>query len=322
MHSYEWIGDIIVPLLIINCTNRKRVKASADLDAKTLSPGSPYEVAQEWRTRVSQTVGRHCANYLYCGRSFSESVVASKRLNADLWIVSAGMGLISADDMIPAYNLSVSNKMCSPGAHMSGSWDPTLWWEDANKIWSPTRSISKLISDNSTSLAIVGLSGPYLDMVHHDLQQITPTERDRVRLIVHPANRNAVPALDRNIMPYDERLDGPDSSFRGTRNDFVARAANHFCSLLVNNCDRSVNYHRDLVARSLSTLQHTQRIRREQRNDTEIVQLIIRNWADAHGRSGRMLRILRNKEAVSCEQNRFRRLFHTAANEITIQEQQ
>ena len=310
-----------MPLLIVNCTNRKRVKANADLDATTLDPGLPDEVAQEWRNRISQSVGLHCAKYLYCGRSFSESVVASKRLNADLWIVSAGMGLVSVDDLIPAYNLSVSNKTCSPVAHIRGSWEPTLWWEDVNKIWSPKRSIRKLISDNSKSLTIIALSGTYLELVHEDLQQIAPTQRDRVRLIVHPANRNAVPTLDRNVMPYDERLDGPDSSFRGTRNDFVARAANHFCSLLINDRDHGVDYHRDLVARSLSALQHTQRIRREQRDDTDIVQLIIRNWAEAHGRSGRMLRILRDKEAVACEQSRFKRLFHAAANEMRIQKQ-
>ena len=306
----------MAPILITNCTNKKRVKINAKLDAATLCQGSPYEVAQEWRTRVSEMDGRHRADRLYCGRSFSESVVASKRLNAELWIVSAGMGLISTEDMIPAYNLSVSNTSCSPGAHMNGSWDSTLWWEDANKIWSPKRSIRKLISDNPKSLVIIALSGPYLHMVRDDLQQIIPTERDRVRLIVHPANRSALTALCGNIMPYDEKLDGPDSSFRGTQNDFAARAANHFCSLLVNNRAQCINYHRELVAKSLSTFRRPQRIRRKQRTDTDIVQLIIRHWAEARGGSGRMLRILRDKEAIACEQSRFRRLFHTAANDL------
>ena len=312
----------MAPILITNCTNKKRVKVNAELDAATLSQGSPYEVAQEWRTRVSEMDGRHRADRLYCGRSFSESVVASQRLNAELWIVSAGMGLISSGEMIPAYNLSVSNTSCSPGAHMNGSWDAALWWEDANKIWSPKRSIRKLISDNPKSLVVIALSGPYLHMVRDDLQQIIPTEGGRVRLIVHPANRSALPALCGSIMPYDERLDGPDSSFRGTQNDFTARAANHFCSLLVNHRVQGINYHRELVTKSLSTFRRPQRVRRKQRTDTEIVQSIIRNWAEARGGSGRMLRILRDKEAIACEQSRFRRLFHTAANGITIQEQQ
>ncbi len=306
----------MAPILITNCTNKKRVKADTELDAATLGQGSPYEVAQEWRTRVSETDERHRAGRLYCGRSFSESVVAANRLNAELWIVSAGMGLISNEDMVPAYNLSVSNTSSSPGAHMSGSWDSTLWWKDVNKIWSPKRSIRTLLSDNPKSLVIIALSGPYFHMVRADLQKIIPTERDRVRLIVHPANRSALPALSGNIMPYDERLDGPDSSFRGTQNDFAARAANHFCSLLVKNRVQSINYHRELVAKSLSTFRRPERVRRKQRTDTEIVQLIILNWAEARGLSGRMLRILRDKETIACEQSRFRRLFHTAANEL------
>ena len=306
----------MVSILITNCTNKKRVKANAELDVATLSQGSPYEVAQEWRTRVSEMDGRHRADRLYCGRSFSESVVASKRLNAELWIVSAGMGLISAADMVPAYNLSVSDTSCSPGPHMNGSWDSQFWWEAVNKIWSPKRSIRTLLSDNPKSLVIIALSGPYLHMVRADLQKIIPTERDRVRLIVHPANRSALPALCGNIMPYDERLDGPDSSFRGTQNDFAARAANHFSSLLVKNRVQSINYHRELVAKSLSRFRRPQRVQRKQRTDAEIVQLIIRNWDEARGGSGRMLRILRDKEAIACEQSRLRRLFHTAENEL------
>ena len=306
-------------ILITNCTNRKRLKPSEKLDAATLGPGTLLQVAQEWRTRVSQSFEQHAAKRLYCGRSFSESVSASVRLDAQLWIVSAGMGLISVDDLIPAYNLSVSNASCSPGSHMDDSWDCRLWWMEVNKIWSPERSISRLVAENPTSLAIVALSGPYLEMVRGDLQDISPTELNRVRLIVHPANRQTLPTFDRYMMPYDERLDGQDSCFRGTRSDFVARSAHHFCSLLDNNCRRDVDDHRNLVEQSLSLLQHPERIRRDQRTDDEIVQLIIRNWDEANGKSGRMLRILRDKEVVACEQGRFKRLFHVVANEIAIQ---
>ena len=49
---------------------------------------------------------------------------------------------------------------------------------------------------------------------------------------------------------------------------------------------------------------------RVRKTDSEITQLIIKNWEKSSGYSSRMHRILRDEELVSCEQKRFQKLFH------------
>ena len=54
---------------------------------------------------------------------------------------------------------------------------------------------------------------------------------------------------------------------------------------------------------------------RTRKSDSEILNLIHRRWRRVEGRSGRMLRLLRDEEMIACEQGRFRRLFLLAASQ-------
>lgn len=49
------------------------------------------------------------AGKLYQGRAFREAELAARALSAEIYILSAGLGLVSQLDDVPAYSLTVAN---------------------------------------------------------------------------------------------------------------------------------------------------------------------------------------------------------------------
>lgn len=95
-------------LLVTLCTNRKRYPPPEDLQARTLKAGTYAEVVQEWSRRVQTSEAVRPAWKLYCGRGFTEALETATLTSHSLWILSAGMGLITAEDHIPAYDLTLA----------------------------------------------------------------------------------------------------------------------------------------------------------------------------------------------------------------------
>ena len=74
--------------------------------------------------------------------------------------------------------------------------------------------------------------------------------------------------------------------------------------------------HKAAVDRSLARWRRPKPISRPSKTDDEIIQLIKENWKAIQGQSSKGLRYLRDVEEIACEQERFRTLFHRAAQEV------
>lgn len=303
-------------IYITICTNRKRTFGGSVLHACNLPYGTQAEVTSQWLKKISFAKKVAEAQHIYCGRGFSESLVAAKIANTKPWIISAGLGLVYALDCVPEYNLTITpSTQSSIQQRITTPFCPTSWWTSLNK--KPGRSLAMLIKENPESIVLLSLSQIYAKMVQEDLLQLDDLSLGRLR-IVGLAHVGILPIrLQRAFMPYDKRINSPKSGISGTMSDFPQRAAHHFVEKIWSKYPTlSAIKHAALVEKSLSHLKKPVIPIRKQMTNEEIKKVVIKHWDQAQGHSGKMLRFLRDKLTIACEQKRFSILFKQAKEVI------
>jgi hypothetical protein len=322
----RWFGSFritvidLAPMQIIaitTCTNRKKFPVSAELSATNLETGPQATVAHNWRKRVRSGLAAGLAIDVYCGRSFQEATQAARASGADFRIISGGLGLVQGQERIPSYSLSlVSQSQDFIGARITGSFNASHWWREIQR-GAEEMPISKLIRGAANGLTVIGMSSSYLPLIAEDLGSLRVEELDRLRLIGMGLEAQCPATLRHCLLPYDDRLDGPDSPIPGTRGDFASRAMRHFLEkVLPESRSRSLEANKVAVARQLSRWRRPKPILRQARSDVEIIALIKRSWQRIEGKSSLGLRYLRDVEKIACEQGRFRLLVQRAAREV------
>lgn len=301
---------------ITTCTNRKRVPAVDSLLCRTLPCGDMTHVADEWIARVQRAPHEHFARSLYCGRGFSESLSAAQLATTDLWVISAGLGLVLSSERIPSYSLtiasgaddSIKNKISS-GFHSSE------WWNAINSI--SGRSISNLINnDPDRSLFLISLTQPYAPLILNDLLNLTPDSLNRVRIVGIMCSKKLPEQVQSICLPYDARINDP-RCFPGTMSDFAQRSAYHFVKFIWNVYGyQSATDDSAVIKKILDRFETPIVPSRRQLSDDEVRNAIIANWDRAEGYSNRMLRVLRDDLHVACEQKRFSILFKQVKEEM------
>jgi hypothetical protein len=249
---------------------------------------------------------RFAASEVYGGRGFREAATAADLLDARLMIASAGLGLIDAESQIPPYSCTVLTD--APDSIMSilaGDVTTKEWWQILRSA-SPFSLSLQEAAGASSGPVLVGLSEAYVEMVSEELLALAPEDCARLRILTRaPASRIA-PQLRPFILPYDDRLDGPDSPVRGTRSDFASRASRHFAQYVAGNSDdASIQEHCESVAEALRTWRYPDRAERSRHDDATLRGLIADHWQAAGGSATRLLRVLRDDLNVACEQGRF-----------------
>lgn len=296
-------------MVVTACAGRKRLPPAKGLCAADLPFGKLHEVAASWLTRLARTPRTMEASRLYVGRAFGEACRAASE--GDLYVVSAGLGLLPAHVPVPAYSLTVSPE--SPDdvlARITEAVSAADWWRVG-----PARSglgvdLSELVKATADRSLLLALPLTYLDMLAPALLALPVSVHGRLRLFCGvSATRLPVP-LRPCLMPYDDRLNAAASPHRGTRADFAQRAVRHFVEhVLPHSPAGTANAHRAAVEAALAGLRPPPAIRRDRRDDDELRALIGAHWQAAEGQAGRMLRVLRDQLGVACEQKRFAELF-------------
>jgi hypothetical protein len=302
-------------LVVVPCTDRKRQAPDDDLMARNLPCGTLTDVADAWVERLHDAGPEFCFKNLYCGRAFREAVNAADGISANLYVLSAGLGVVSADECGPSYSLTVSPRNSdSISQRVSTSpFFPEQWWSHITTRATHPRSLKTLFLENEGPI-LMALSSNYATMIKGELEALTPNVRSRLRLFGMAIDRYLPPELLQNVMPYDARLNGPDSPLPGTLSDFSSRALRHFADGISSREFKAKDPLQDAksVTACLAGLDYPEVPRRARRSDKEIVVFINKNWSEMEGRSGRMLRLLRDS-GLACEQSRFRDLFKEAS---------
>src|ERR1051325_10117554 len=156
-------------LVVVNCSSRKTVVPSRELSARSLKRGPLSDLVGQWRDRCGKADGvLTAAGDLYTGRAFALAASAARSVDADIRIISAGMGLLRADSRIPSYSLTVArghaDSILDRGA-LYQDFGARQWWE----AMFPQSSLRTLLRRNPSALVLLALSQPYLAMVAHDL---------------------------------------------------------------------------------------------------------------------------------------------------------
>lgn len=296
-------------LVITTCTNRKRKPVSDSLYVSTLPKGPVSDLVADWVSRLEAAPDLFSANDLYCGRSFQEAKLAANLLDARLMVVSAGLGLIAANARVPPYACTVLvNASDSISARVAGDYSAGDWWRALGTVSPWSRSLASVTAE-SDGLICAALSDAYIEMIADELCALPVSVLERLRLFTRAPVDRILPALRPYLMPYDDRLDGPDSLVRGTRGDFAGRALRHFAEYVVSEGDdRSADEHGAAIASALSRWRMAVKFDRQRLDDNAVLTLIREHWEAERGSTSRLLRRLRDDLGVACEQKRFANL--------------
>jgi hypothetical protein len=298
--------------IITNCSSIKRRRdppINPDLRSRTLE-----SLCSAWIRKVKSSSTLESVKSTYGGRTFIEATNASEQLNAELYVISAGLGLVHADDKIPNYNMTISNGSGSIAnwllekKHLSKD-----WWAILNSTIGNPLPILRLIEESEG--VILALPSTYLEMIKVEMEMIGDNYLNRVFIITSPAGQKLFNhPLKERCLPYDERLNGA-LGYEGTRNDFPQRALRHFVKEIdfkyspINVIQSNVRTF--IESNSIPLLPVRARM-----SDQEIKEVIYKNWKKCDGRRENLLRYLRDKALVSCEQKRFGHLWNEVKLEI------
>jgi hypothetical protein len=100
--------------LLVPCTKRKRGVVVDALRIRSLPRTDTCSLAAEWTRRLGAASGRRPATDLYVGQGWAYALAARRLLigrsaRVDAFVLSAGLGLISADHPVPPYSATFSS---------------------------------------------------------------------------------------------------------------------------------------------------------------------------------------------------------------------
>ncbi|WP_119461070.1 hypothetical protein [Rhodospirillaceae bacterium SYSU D60014] len=267
------------------------------------------DLAVRWGERLASAEPRFIASDIYGGRAFQEAAAAAKRMDSRLLIVSAGLGLIDASEHVPPYSCTVLiDAPDSIASRAIDTFTPAAWWRELLPVSPYSTPLHESLSGTS-GVICAALSEAYIEMLAADLIDLPATNLERLRIFTRAPASRIEPALRRFVMPYDDRLDGPDSTIAGTRSDFAGRAVRHFAEHLMNiGQDRTAEADATAVAAALDGWRMPARFERVRHDDETMRDLIAANWQAANGSSARLLRLFRDELNIACEQGRFAEL--------------
>lgn len=307
-------------LLITNCTNRKSLPPSNGLDRypKLIHETKLVELTRDWVKKIENATSKIQAKDLYKGRTISDIKKTTQLLrNADVSVISAGLGLVNFEELIPSYELSVSNQSDFIKNLNSNNINIDQWWSTINKIrLNKINPLSDLINSGDYSKIFISTSASYLDLITTDLLKCSPKELKKVLIFTSPLGQKKIElnqVLKSQIIPYDERFEDKKSGYSGTRVDFPQRTLRHFVEIL-NLENKPTTLSQQKVLTFLSNLKKPTLPSRLRLSDEEIKKIIKINWDANFGLSHKLLKHIRHVELVACEQSRFKKLWHDVNN--------
>jgi hypothetical protein len=162
------------------------------------------EIADQWTNLVREAKNVLPASKVYVGRTVKDAIDAGNMLDAPVFFISAGLGLISQDRLIPSYNLSISPNQkqtpvpgeCDLRTTLSiHSCSPSEWWNLLNH----QKPMLDILNANEDTLIWIALPSSYINLVQEDLLAILTDvrhsllqqyqwlfSRDEIELTFHP----------------------------------------------------------------------------------------------------------------------------------------
>lgn len=219
--------------IIAGCTSRKRIPPTKELGLISPRVNLEKRAADWWKNlntyssedsdndaKFQKNYGKIKASDLYIGSYWSSIRQLSSKASVsnfvtDLWIISAGYGLISSSDDIYSYSATFT-----PGdknSVMNGAGDVKKRAETLRKWWglisdfqlpqnSNPRKLSQLFRENSEDYFLIVASANYLTAVETDLLEGVKSLSSPENLVIITSKSFSNENLQKNIVAADARL--------------------------------------------------------------------------------------------------------------------
>ena len=293
-------------ILIANCSASKRGKVTEGLQLRNL-PRSPLpirfdawiraiEAHQDLVPAVDLYKGAHWQNIRAC-------LPALSSFDSELWIVSAGLGLIEKDTLVPPYSATFSRRVPdSVGENIEMARD---WWEllgQRNARLGFPKSLTELHSRSPEAVFLFCLSSPYVAVLLPELEVLSAVASSRIAVFSAGFDQKSQPDT---LMPLNARFQSHVGGSRGSLNSRVLLDVIKELPLDELNPIGMRKY----LATIAETLPPLQKFARRPLIDREIQEQIARHLK--HHRQASASSTLRafRDQGFACERSRFHHLF-------------
>lgn len=282
--------------IAVTCTDRKTSTPMTELRVRSLAPGPVHERATAWSERLLHTADRRPLRNLYAGETWNQVLLleaGARRggFDPNLVVLSAGLGMLSAESQAPAYSATFTRGVSdSVGTSVHEVQD---WWASINAAQARTTELPP-------HPAVVVMSEAYAKAIPTDHF----ADRDDVILF---GGSDSVPETVRVRSDLALR-----SVLGGTASSLNVRMAR---SWLESTNAREPNLRESLRQWRLWAAQRRapETYERRQLTDEQIRQFVVSvRRRDPAVSKSRALRMLRDSD-MACEQKRFGQLFAEAA---------
>jgi len=300
---------------IVTCSSRKRVLVPPALRLSTLPQRTARARARAWAGRLdSHDAPILSARELYAGDHWhvAQSLAGQARSCLELWVASAGYGLIHESRPIKPYSATFSEGPDSVVRNaQAGGREGYLreWWtllaESERLADDAPRSVRNLVAGDPEAILVVALSRSYLLALRDDLIAARGELRGPGKLLVVSAGTKSCPGLEENLVPIGVEVQG---ALGGSRLSLNVRILRH----LVRTSHEHA-WQADLMPSSFRGVKGNRPVphRRTTLGDQAVVEFIGRAQRDELNVSkSALLRRLRD-QGFACEQGRFWQLFAT-----------
>ena len=307
--------------VVVTCTKDKRYSVAEECQLRNVAGDSLPVRLKEWQARLKRNWrNRVVVEELYAGdhwanvRSFSSSF-----FHIDIWVCSAGFGLVRFDDSITPYAATFSgNHPDSVSAGTEGkqrAMASKQWWESTSR-WKAhfkerPRSLAALMATYPTRSLLVVASETYLRAISDDLREGVTHLTDPDQLSIVCSGAKSLEDLDDNLVPCDARLQPAIGGARRSLNTRLANKILREARVPPRASTLAVRYRK-----LLSQQPELEKYDRKPLSDDQVRQFI-RNELGKDGslRHTPLLRMLRDDDKA-CEQKRFSSLFKEVMEEL------
>jgi len=304
---------------IVTCADRKRAEPVPSLLLRS-HHGTVGERSVAWIERLNNpSTDRFEARELYQGEHWSEvrkleqSSDAGKP-NVEVWISSAGCGLVHLDEPLEAYSATFSKGHADSVQQQSNPLESVQWWEALSQrpaFRALPRSICDLVRRDPEVPVVIAISPPYLLAVGDDLLCARESLADPDLLTVITTSSNSNFPSD-CLVCIDHRL---QRIVGGSLNSLYSRALN----LLVTEKPSVLGSSKatgEFLKGVLESVVAPEKPVRTSMTDAEVIGYLNSTFAvDAviPARTTSLANL--RKSGFACEQERFAKLYELARNQ-------
>lgn len=227
--------------LVVTCTKRKRRAALPTLRLREHGQRSPSARLSSWLKALGQAhdpADAVSADDLYAGDHWQIArslprLAAARGVQAQLWVCSAGYGLIPGDAAVHPYSATFSaghpDSVWTAGETLSSAEAVRAWWSGlagwAGPAVGAPRSVQALAALDPGAAIWVIASETYLDAMRADLVAAAGTLAHAEYLALVSAGTPRLHGLEQNHLQFDWRLQGSHGPLGGAAMSLNVRVA-------------------------------------------------------------------------------------------------